>query len=92
MMLLNELFSREADFDVDEKCQHRGLKLMLDGCGNHRCVKVADVAGAVVGMCTAQILISTAKGGLVALIEDMVVAPVEQVTMAIEVLNNRSSS
>lgn len=71
--LLQELFSIEADFAVDEKRQRRGLALMLDGCGKHRCVKVAEADGHVVGMCTAQILISTAEGGMVALVEDMVV-------------------
>lgn len=71
--LLEELFSIEADFAADEKRQRRGLSLMLDGCGKHRCVKVAQVDGRVVGMCTAQILISTAQGGMVALVEDMVV-------------------
>jgi GNAT superfamily N-acetyltransferase len=71
--LLQELFSIEADFAVDQKRQRRGLSMMLDGCGKHRCVKVAEVDGQVVGMCTAQILISTAQGGMVALVEDMVV-------------------
>jgi GNAT superfamily N-acetyltransferase len=71
--LLKELFSLEADFDFDKNRQRRGLTLMLDGCGKHRCVKVAEVHGNVVGMCTAQTLISTVEGGMVALIEDMVV-------------------
>lgn len=71
--LLQALFSIEADFAVDEKRQRRGLSLMLGGCGKHRCVKVAEIEGMVVGMCTAQILISTAEGGMVALVEDMVV-------------------
>lgn len=73
VLLLCELFSIEADFEVDTQRQRRGLALMLDGCGKHRCVKVAQVEGEIVGMCTAQILISTAEGGVVALIEDMVV-------------------
>ena len=46
---------------------------MLDGCGKHRCVQVAETEGRVVGMVTAQMLVSTAEGGLVALVEDMVV-------------------
>ncbi|MGD9216730.1 MAG: GNAT family N-acetyltransferase [Desulfobacteraceae bacterium] len=73
VMLLQALFSIEVDFAVDKKRQRRGLSMMLDGCGKHRCVKVAQVEGAVVGMCTAQMLVSTAQGGQVALIEDMVV-------------------
>jgi GNAT superfamily N-acetyltransferase len=46
---------------------------MIDGCGKHRCVQVAEAEGTVVGMGTAQLLISTAEGGLVALVEDIVV-------------------
>lgn len=71
--LLQELFSIEADFSPDEKRQRRGLSLMLDGCGKHRCVKVAEIDSHVVGMCTAQILVSTAEGAKVALVEDLVV-------------------
>ena len=73
--LLQALFSIEADFEVDAARQLRGLQLMLDGCRKHRCIKVAEADGKVVGMCTAQILVSTAEGSVVALIEDMVVAP-----------------
>lgn len=72
--LLGSLFCLEADFTADGEAQRRGLAMMLDGCGKHRCVQVAEVAGKVVGMCTAQTLISTAEGGIVALVEDMVVA------------------
>jgi GNAT superfamily N-acetyltransferase len=71
--LLRQLFSIETDFTVDTDRQRRGLSLMLGGCLKHRCVKVAEVDGVVVGMVTAQMLISTAEGGAVALIEDMVV-------------------
>lgn len=72
--LLYELFSIEIDFTFDHQTQYRGLSLMLDGCGKHRCIKVAEVEEAVVGMVTAQMLISTAQGSPVALIEDMVAA------------------
>ena len=73
VQLLKALFSIEADFAFDEERQARGLQMMMDGCGKHRCVQVAVDADEVVGMCTAQTLISTAEGGIVALIEDMVV-------------------
>lgn len=73
--LLGELFSLEADFSPDEGKQRRGLKMLLDGCGKHRCVKVADIDGAVIGMCTAQLMISTAEGAFSALVEDLVVHP-----------------
>jgi N-acetylglutamate synthase-like GNAT family acetyltransferase len=72
-MLLGGLFSIETDFAVDPRCQRRGLALMLDGCMKHRCIKVAETDDRVVGMCSAQLLISTAQGGMAALVEDMVV-------------------
>jgi GNAT superfamily N-acetyltransferase len=71
--LLKQLFSIEADFAVDVRRQRRGLALMLDGCQKHRCIKVAEADGEVAGMVAAQLLISTAEGGMAALIEDMVV-------------------
>lgn len=72
--LLEQLFSIEADFSVDNDRQRRGLMLMVDGCGKHRCVKVAEVDDRVVGMATAQLIVSTAEGALSALFEDVVVA------------------
>jgi ribosomal protein S18 acetylase RimI-like enzyme len=72
--LLQSLFAIEADFCAQESLQRKGLTLMLDGCLKHKCVLVAEARGQVVGMATAQSLISTAEGGLVALVEDVVVA------------------
>ncbi|MDD5723320.1 MAG: GNAT family N-acetyltransferase [Syntrophales bacterium] len=71
--LLGELFSIEEDFAVDEQRQRRGLELIVSDCYNSHCIKVAEVDGQVVGMCTIQTLISTAEGGMVGLLEDMVV-------------------
>ncbi|RJP78554.1 MAG: GNAT family N-acetyltransferase [Desulfobacteraceae bacterium] len=71
--LLKELFAIETDFQFDGSRQHRGLQMMLDGCGKHRCVRVAEIQDCVVGMCSAQTLISTAEGGLAAVVEDLVV-------------------
>ncbi|MGB5158251.1 GNAT family N-acetyltransferase [Desulfobacterium sp. N47] len=73
--LLKLLFSIEKDFKFDIIRQSRGLNMMLDGCGKHRCVKVADIKGRVVGMATAQTLISTAEGGISVVVEDMAVSP-----------------
>lgn len=71
--LLQELFSIEEDFQCDEIRQRTGLTEMLRDDG-HCCVLVAEQDGCVIGMCTMQVLISTAEGGPVGLIEDMVVA------------------
>ncbi len=70
--LLSSLFSIEADFDIDTERQERGLSLMLER-PDERCILVAESGGKVVGMLTLQVLISTAEGGPVGLIEDMVV-------------------
>lgn len=70
--LLRILFSIETDFLFDEGKQQRGLEMMLSDCTN-RCIMVAELNQQIVGMCTAQILVSTAEGGIAALIEDLVV-------------------
>lgn len=72
--LLAELFAIEEDFSIDKTRQCRGLSLMLDGCGKHRCIKVAETKDRrVVGMVAAQLVVSTAEGALSAWIEDVVV-------------------
>ena len=69
--LLGELFSLEADFEVDEEKQARGLARLLEQPG--ACVLVAVDSGDVAGMVSIQPLISTAQGGLVGMLEDLVV-------------------
>jgi len=71
--LLKVLFEIEEDFVPDAAKQRRGLSLILDGCGKHRLILVAELAGKVVGMCSAQVLVSTAEGGEAAVVEDVVV-------------------
>ena len=70
--LLETLFSIEADFMPDSARQQRGLELLL-ARGEHALLLVAERDGGVMGMCSAQVLISTAQGGEVALLEDVVV-------------------
>jgi GNAT superfamily N-acetyltransferase len=74
VLLLDDLFSIETDFQSDPKRQMKGIALFLDGCLKHKCIKVAEIDGKIVGMCTAQLLVSTAQGTPAALVEDMVVA------------------
>ncbi len=73
--LLRELFAVEADFEFNEAHQRRGLFLMMDGCRKHKVVKVAETAGRVIGMASAQAVISTSEGGHAALVEDVIVSP-----------------
>ena len=70
-LLLTQLFSIESDFTPDEKKQAQGLSLLLDARGAH--ILVAEEESRVIAMATVQILVSTAEGGHVGLIEDVVV-------------------
>ncbi len=70
--LLKDLFSTEKDFTFDEARQRSGLRQMM-GRSPARRLWVAVGDGGVVGMCSAQVVISTAMGGPAALIEDVVV-------------------
>jgi ribosomal protein S18 acetylase RimI-like enzyme len=70
--LLEVLFSIEADFRPDPARQRRGLSLLL-AVPDRAAVLVAEQGGAVVGMATAQLVVSTAEGGPAALVEDVVV-------------------
>ena len=72
VVLLKDLFSIEDDFTFSESIQRRGLRMMICDQGNG-CVIVAEKNQKVIGMCSAQLLVSTAEGGRVALVEDMVV-------------------
>ena len=71
--LLTELFSIEEDFVIDPEKQLRGLRLLL--AEPERCrIFVAESEGKVIGMCAAQLLVSTAEGGPVMLFEDFIVS------------------
>ena len=70
--LLNQLFSIEADFEIDPVKQRSGLELLLKS--EHAQLFVAeDHDGNVVAMTSLQMVISTAEGGVVAWVEDVVV-------------------
>lgn len=74
--LLRVLFTLEQDFTPQVDKQQRGLGLLLEGAPRS-CVLVARrvLEQQVLGMITAQLVISTAEGGLSAWIEDVVVDP-----------------
>ena len=69
--LLKVLFSIEEDFTFNETLQRLGLQMMLEN--GRGCILVAEVDGQVIGMCSGQLTISTAEGGLALLVEDVVV-------------------
>jgi ribosomal protein S18 acetylase RimI-like enzyme len=70
--LLIQLFTIEQDFVPNPEKQSKGLKLLLENKSN-ACVLVADTGFRIVGMITAQILISTSEGSYSAILEDLVV-------------------
>lgn len=73
LALLKLLFAIEADFSFNAEQQRRGLMLLLEqetGC----CLFAAELDGKLIGMCSAQLLVSTAEGALKAIVEDLVVA------------------
>ena len=74
VMLLKTLFAIEADFDFNADKQARGLQLLLQS--DQACILVAELGAGndLCAMCSLQILISTAEGGEVGLLEDLVVA------------------
>jgi len=69
--LLKTLFGVEQDFVFDPSRQQRGLSMML--ANPQGCLLVAEEDGRVVGMCSGQLLVSTAEGGPSLLVEDVVV-------------------
>ncbi len=69
--LLEELFSLETDFYFDRQRQIKGLKMMVARDGAR--LLVAEAAGRVVGMCSGQVVVSTAEGGPSVLVEDVIV-------------------
>lgn len=72
--LIVRLFELEPDYPFDAAKVRHGLELLL-ARPDVAALWVAEQNGRVVGMCSAQIVISTAEGGPVAWIEDVVVSP-----------------
>ncbi len=72
--MLFELFSHESDFRPDMEKHERGLRLILEQPNRGRIFVLRTSAG-LVGMINLLIVISTAEGGFVLLLEDLVVRP-----------------
>jgi ribosomal protein S18 acetylase RimI-like enzyme len=71
--LIALIFSVEEDFTADLAKQRKGLE-MFQANPHGRCLVVAERHSKVIGMCSGQLLISTAEGGWKAIVEDVVVA------------------
>jgi GNAT superfamily N-acetyltransferase len=70
--MLGELFAQESDFRPDKEKQLRGLRLIFEQPSRGR-VFVLRRNGAIVAMINLLFTISTAEGGFVILLEDLVV-------------------
>jgi GNAT superfamily N-acetyltransferase len=72
--LLNELFAQEAEFAPNAGVQEKGLAEIISSpqVGD---ILIARKEGVIVGMLNFLYTVSTALGGRVALLEDMVVSP-----------------
>lgn len=72
IFFLQELFSLETDFIVDEARQRAGLALLL-GDSDKNIIFAAVCGQETAGMVTAQLVVSTAAGGYAVLLEDLFV-------------------
>src|SRR5580693_7308063 len=70
--LLVDLFSQERDFRPDYNNQMRGLRLILEQPSRGR-IFVLRSANQIIGMINLLFTISTAEGGFVILLEDLVI-------------------
>jgi GNAT superfamily N-acetyltransferase len=71
--LLAALFLLESDFTPDKENQKRGLGMLVADASGMSHTLVAVCEGAIIAMATIQTLISTAEGGRVGLVEDVIV-------------------
>ena len=71
--LLAQQYATQQDFKFNAEGWARGMRLMLDGCGKHRIVKVAWLNDTIVGVCTAQAQISMVQGNINAVVNDLIV-------------------
>ena len=71
--LLSQLFSIEQDFQPDTEKQARGLALIVNKPDQGVIKVVLNDSGVLIGMVSAQLVISTAEGTWSAWIEDMVI-------------------
>lgn len=71
--LLEQLFSIERDFRHDRKVQTRGLELLVNDPSGRSLIIVAEEGNDVIGMCSVQLVISTAEGRWAGIVEDLVI-------------------
>ena len=72
--LVGSLLDLEEDFEPDRKKQEHGLRLILEQPNRGR-IFVLRTDHAIMGMVNLQFTISTAEGGFVLLLEDVIIHP-----------------
>lgn len=72
--LLGNLFDQEAEFSADVSAQQRGLEAIIES-PSVGVILVSRDAGNITAMVSLLYSVSTALGGRVCMLEDMVVAP-----------------
>ncbi|MGB0291558.1 MAG: GNAT family N-acetyltransferase [Luteolibacter sp.] len=72
--LVMELFLRSGDFKPDKEAQERGLRLILEQPNRGRIFVIRN-SDRIFGMVNLLMTISTARGGFVLLMEDVVIHP-----------------
>ena len=72
--LLYELFSKESDFRPDQVKQLRGLRLILEQPHRGRIFVLRGETDKIIGMVNMLFTISTAEGGSVIILEDLIVS------------------
>jgi GNAT superfamily N-acetyltransferase len=70
--LLMDLFAQESDFRADYNAQMRGLRLLLEQPNRGR-VFVLRSPSKIIGMINLLFTISTAEGGFVIVLEDLII-------------------
>jgi GNAT superfamily N-acetyltransferase len=72
--LLTLLFTQESDFQPDMALQSAGLRQIIEEPGVGRILVLRD-SDSIIAMVNLLFTVSTARGGRVAILEDMVVSP-----------------
>ncbi|MGZ5553448.1 MAG: hypothetical protein ACXWHF_07395 [Chthoniobacterales bacterium] len=89
--LLGELFEEESDFRPDKEKQLRGLRLIFEQPNRGR-VFVLRRDRTIVGMINLLFTISTAEGGFVILLEDLVIHKSFAVTVTVRSCSSTRST
>lgn len=71
--LLDALFTIEQDFTSNHSAQQTGLELLLQQTDRAYIAVAKNTQGKVIGMASAQLVVSTAEGAFSAWVEDVVV-------------------